>query len=430
MLRRALSLLLVLFLFCAALPASAEGMDVAVDEAFTSQKTLKRGDRDGDDSSDVLSLQNRLIELGYLHESADGVYGGNTESAVSSLQRNNNMAETGEASPELLNLLYSGAELVSFADSNEPESVTYRLQQQLALWGFYGGAIDGANGEETTAAIDEFRDYLPEYSRLHPTPAPEPTSDPATSTGYADAAVVVDIPLNQDESGTITQEMTDYLEGAIDFDVYRATVSSGDEGQEVDRVQRRLHQLKYLASVDGQYGENTERAMLYFQKKNGLTLSATADEETQRLLFSEDAVESEEFINAYKLVVDVSDQRVYIYQWNGSDYDTLLNEMICSTGILKKSTATPLGTYQAWGPTGTGEWYWFQQYKCYAKWATRIVGGILFHSVVYSKGKVLNKTSVKKLGRPASHGCIRLQVEDAKWIYDNCPSGTTVVIQE
>ncbi|HAH78565.1 MAG TPA: L,D-transpeptidase, partial [Ruminococcaceae bacterium] len=34
-----------------------------------------------------------------------------------------------------------------------------------------------------------------------------------------------------------------------------------------------------------------------------------------------------------------------------------------------------------------------------------------------------------KLGEPASHGCIRLPVEDAKWIYDNIPEGTKVVIE-
>ena len=36
----------------------------------------------------------------------------------------------------------------------------------------------------------------------------------------------------------------------------------------------------------------------------------------------------------------------------------------------------------------------------------------------------------RNLGRKASHGCIRLKIDDAKWIYDNCPYGTTVVIQE
>lgn len=28
----------------------------------------------------------------------------------------------------------------------------------------------------------------------------------------------------------------------------------------------------------------------------------------------------------------------------------------------------------------------------------------------------------------ASHGCVRLTVKDAKWIYDNCPVGTKVII--
>ena len=34
------------------------------------------------------------------------------------------------------------------------------------------------------------------------------------------------------------------------------------------------------------------------------------------------------------------------------------------------------------------------------------------------------------LGHRASHGCIRMKVKEVKWIYDNCPEGTTVVIQD
>jgi lipoprotein-anchoring transpeptidase ErfK/SrfK len=33
-----------------------------------------------------------------------------------------------------------------------------------------------------------------------------------------------------------------------------------------------------------------------------------------------------------------------------------------------------------------------------------------------------------RLGINASHGCVRLSLSDAKWIYDNIPSGTTVVV--
>ena len=158
--------------------------------------------------------------------------------------------------------------------------------------------------------------------------------------------------------------------------------------------------------------------------------SGIGDEDTQRCLYSADAEASEEYVNLYKLIVNVTDQRVYVYQWDGEGYNTYVGEMICSTGMKGSATETPLGTYQSIGPSGTGEWYYFEKYKCYAKWGYHIVGGIMFHSVVYSKGKVLNKTSVRKLGRRASHGCIRLKVEHAKWIYENCPKGTTVVITE
>jgi hypothetical protein len=39
-------------------------------------------------------------------------------------------------------------------------------------------------------------------------------------------------------------------------------------------------------------------------------------------------------------------------------------------------------------------------------------------------GKVLDGT----MGKPASHGCIRLRIEDAKWLYQ-LPSGTKVLIE-
>ena len=168
---------------------------------------------------------------------------------------------------------------------------------------------------------------------------------------------------------------------------------------------------------------------MYFQRKNGLPETGIADEATQRILFSNDAVESEEYVFPYKIYVDISDQTIYVFRWDGEAYSIPERKMICSTG--KKATPTPLGTYQAYGQLDLedDEWWWFKTYKCYAKYAYGIVGGILFHSVTYTRDKK-PLGDEKNLGRKASHGCIRLTVDDAKWIYDNCPYGTTVVIQE
>ena len=55
--------------------------------------TLSRGAR-GDD---VVKLQEKLIKAGYLSGSADGDFGGMTQRALSSLQSENGLEETGEA---------------------------------------------------------------------------------------------------------------------------------------------------------------------------------------------------------------------------------------------------------------------------------------------------------------------------------------------
>ena len=89
---------------------------------------------------------------------------------------------------------------------------------------------------------------------------------------------------------------------------------------------------------------------------------------------------------------------------------------------------TPIGTFKTtkgleWGGLYGG---------VYGQYTTRIVGSILFHSVPYYS---VDKSTLwweeyNRLGQARSLGCIRLTVRDAKWIYDNCPSGTTVRIYE
>lgn len=108
-------------------------------------------------------------------------------------------------------------------------------------------------------------------------------------------------------------------------------------------------------------------------------------------------------------------------------YNVPVKAFVCSTG--KKGTQTVLGTYNT-----KAKYRWKALMgDVWGQYATRIVGGILFHSVYYYEYKnpgSLATNEYNKLGSPASHGCIRLTVADAKWIYDNCPVGTTVVIYD
>jgi hypothetical protein len=60
----------------------------------------------------------------------------------------------------------------------------------------------------------------------------------------------------------------------------------------------------------------------------------------------------------------------------------------------------------------------------------QIVGSIFLHSLLYGKRSVdaLKKTPYYDMGSKVSHGCVRLYVEDAKWLYNYACPGTTVEI--
>lgn len=118
---------------------------------------------------------------------------------------------------------------------------------------------------------------------------------------------------------------------------------------------------------------------------------------------------------------------VTIYKKDANGYYTIpYKAMVCSIG-----TATPeSGTYKT-----SDKYTWRKLFGhtegtyVYGQYATRIVKSILFHSVPYQNPNdpsSLEYWEYDKLGTKASAGCIRLTVQDAKWIYDNCEKGTQV----
>jgi glucan-binding YG repeat protein len=93
------------------------------------------------------------------------------------------------------------------------------------------------------------------------------------------------------------------------------------------------------------------------------------------------------------------------------------------TSVGTSAYPTPTGTYTVqkasrWQLLMGPSW---GQYGCFLTIASNGIG-IYTHSVASSSKSVydLPTASYDKLGTPASHGCMRLCVADAKWIYDNC----------
>lgn len=439
--KRMLCALLALCLLTGSVPALAlTGMEALglVDSSSkgsgisASYPTLQVGSRDGDDEGAyVVMLQNRLQELGYLYSSADGQFGSMTETAVLLFQETNGLTPTGIADDSTQSVLYSKSAKTAPIQADLDSSVV-RVQQMLILYGFMYGRADGVIGDTTRKAVAEFKDYIYNQNQAafaaYQTPAPTPEPTPAPGEQPVAMDVAVDVNSVNGQNGDITEDIVKFATGEYSFEPFQHTVMSGSSGADVWRVQRRLRQLKYLYRPDGGFGSLTDAALRYFQRKNNLSETGVADQATQKVLFSENAVSSEEYVLPYKLFVDREKQRVFVYQWTGGGYDEELGSFKCSTGM--EGYETPLGTYQAAGKVHLDEWYYFANYNCYAKYAYRIVGGIMFHSVLYNAQKVgPTQASVNALGKAVSHGCVRLLEKNAQWIFENCPEGTTVVVR-
>jgi lipoprotein-anchoring transpeptidase ErfK/SrfK len=129
-------------------------------------------------------------------------------------------------------------------------------------------------------------------------------------------------------------------------------------------------------------------------------------------------------LTEYRLNVSLSDQDMYVYELNTDNQYDLVNTFPCSTGLFGP---TPTGVFTTTGPYH--RWHYFKDFDIWAQYAYHIEGDILIHSVLYkSKGGSATWGSVHSLGNRASHGCVRLSVENAKWVYENCEAGTVVTI--
>lgn len=123
----------------------------------------------------------------------------------------------------------------------------------------------------------------------------------------------------------------------------------------------------------------------------------------------------------YIVIVDRAAHRVGVFK--GSKYNWADAKYYkCCVG--KPSTPTISGTYYIksrgkYFDTGTKGRCWY---------FTQINGNYLFHSVIYDRQPSPKKIIDNSMDAAVSHGCVRLDLENAKWIYDNIPKNTKVII--
>ena len=254
---------------------------VPADVPSPTPKSLQKGFTDSDA---VREVQKRLKELGYYKGSADGDFGPATEKAVIAFQKDHGLTADGKVGEKTLSKLNSSntssAKESSSSSSKESKATavpkvsenTYlesgksgkqvkTMQNRLIELGWLSGSASGTYDDATEAAVIAFQKKAKLWAdgkagpktleALYSSNAPS-SSKPASGSGE--------------------------------------TLERGSKGSEVKKLQNRLKDLGYLeGSVDGDFGEKTEAAVIEFQQNNGLTADGKAGTATQNKIYNDAA---------------------------------------------------------------------------------------------------------------------------------------------
>ena len=440
--------------------------------------------RSGASGEAVTKLQMRLGQFGFYTDAVSGSYDKSTVSAVKAFQQrliDQELAQafditaTGEATPMTQHILFNSGYSTYLKDvgPGEVSDEVRRIEGKLNKLGYMDAEADDTFDDYALQALDLFKTQAgvltfggadqPTIDALFSENAPQAarpvwrniaSGDTGRTVETAEAALIQGGMLVKLANGKYDKDMEKAVErlhtyltdrksdDAALFEDTKALTGEavaalygglldyvsdvgGDKSDAAEtlRVQRRLYGLYFLPKigVDGLMGGQSRDAIKEFQSTNGLEVTGTADRATQEILFSDEALDKR---FPYRIHVNLGAQRVEVYALNAQNQYDQVQDFICSTGL---HDATPHGTFLEGRPLD--RWHYFEKFYCWAQYAYQIEGDILFHSVIYGSRDAKNPTSssVRNLGRPASHGCVRLQVEDAKWIYEHCKKGTTLI---
>ena len=423
-----------LLLFSPALADTTE--DDPTDVQIVVEVTLTPGST----GEEVTRLQQQLADLGYYDGEISGSYGDLTKAAVKAFQADFSLLQTGEADADTQDALFS-AKYRPLRLGSVGEDVR-QLQIRLTALGYYEGKASGAYLPATQEAVARFQQHAGE-----------------SVTGEADVDtlhLIYDADAPSFADSTALPETTpgpDGFDDEIVIDGAAAiipvtpgpTVAFGKQlkyeskGEAVKQVQRRLTELGYYeGNISGNFLGHTRNAVKAFQKQNALEADGVIGEITWNTLFNDPAVRAADDAPKptpaptpipYAITVDVRNQVTTVYGLDeNGEYTQIVRQMLCSTGT--KYFPSDIGQFTLSGRTA--RWCYFPEWGSHAQYWTKINSSIAFHSVIYNTVDTMDLavSSYKNLGSRASHGCIRLTVADARWIYKNCGQGVVVTITD
>ena len=298
---------------------------------------------------DVLTIEQRLHELGYLSAEPTQSLDADTESAIRVFQQANGLAVTGQIDGETDRSLRSEEALSrqeylqrfvrDYQDmeplkSGDINNQVQTIQRRLLDCGYFNGQVDGVFGDATRMAVERFQmvNGLPVTGRADGMTMMRLMAEvPITWQGYLSemSCAAGDAGLNvyalqkklddmgyfegdcTGSYGEMTRSAVAAFQSANDLEatgvadagvwalIYSGTAVTlrqadvtqlGDQGESVAQIQRRLRELGYYAGADdGDYDEATETAVRLFQLASDLTNTGRVGSDTLIELLSETA---------------------------------------------------------------------------------------------------------------------------------------------
>lgn len=259
------------------------------------------------------------------------------------------------------------------------------LQQLLTDHGFGAGTPDGSYGRRTERAIEAFQDLVD-----------------LPVTGVADADTVLAL-------------------GNYRYD--GLVLRAGDEGAEVEELQRRLADGPFdPGPIDGTYGTTTVQAVWALEKLAGVPIDGDwgpLDELAWTRLQEEEVGAPTQDHTERWVEVDLSDQLAKVYD-PGEAVPTLVVHISSGSGVPWDN-----GEFSGSSVTPKGEFHINRRISGWRESSLNI--GRLYNPLYFNGGIAFHGATSVPL-YPASHGCVRLPMHIAEYMPDELPNGTTVHI--
>lgn len=201
--------------------------------------------------------------------------------------------------------------------------------------------------------------------------------------------------------------------------------------------QKFLNKSGFKCSVDGEFGPGSVRAMqtwLNARLYSKTTASKpAASKPAPKPATPKPAAKPKATLKSRRIEIDLTNQIATVYGvYSDGTSKPIMSEFVSTAG---KGHTTPTGNFKIQGASGGRKAKYrtakMSSGKSYAEYLCRFHGGKCMHGVPYSKRNtsgMVYKGEFNKLGTPRSAGCVRMPIKMARYIYNNCPVGTPVIV--